>query len=259
MEYAINLNAVLPVRALSSETSEMITQLLFGEFFEVYETENSFARIKNHFDEYSGWVDKKMVTIISEDNYLSLKNQPLFRICVPIADIFSLTDKTIYRLSAGSVLPFYNPDSSCFGIEDAQFQIHPSYVTYLPESNIDGVVPMALHFLNTPYLWGGKNILGIDCSGFVQVVFSLNGISLPRDARIQVNEGKSISFEDIQSGDLMFFEKEGKITHVGIYIGNNKIIHASGRVKIDSVDNKGILSTDKISYTHILSEIRHFR
>ena len=258
MKYAINLNTVLPIRATPSESSEMVTQLLFGEFCEIIENRNSFVRIENYADGYCGWADKKMLTIVTDTDYLSLQNQPKFKTYMPIAEVFSLSDKSIHRLSAGSSLPNYNPDTSKFGINGYEFHIHPSFVSYLPESSTNEIVPIALHFRNAPYLWGGKNIFGIDCSGFVQVVFSLCGISLPRDANQQVQVGESISFENANTGDLLFFEKNKRITHVGIYMGNNQIIHASGKVKISMIDNLGILSEGKSEYTHILSEVRRF-
>ncbi|GAB6011405.1 C40 family peptidase [Viscerimonas tarda] len=256
MKYAINLNSVLPLRKTAAETSEMVTQLLFGEFCEVFEAEGSFVNITNYADGYQGWADKKMLTEITGDVYLALQNQPVFRTCVPVAEVFSLTDKTIYRLSAGSRISNFNPDTNKFGVGEKVFQIHPSFVSYLPESSKAGIVPIALQFLNTPYLWGGKTVFGIDCSGFVQVVFSLNGISLPRDASQQAKEGEPVDFENAEAGDLLFFEKNGKIIHVGIYLGKGQIIHASGKVKINTVDNQGILSDEGLGYTHTLAGVR---
>lgn len=258
MNYAINLNAVLPVRREASEASEQVTQLLFGEYCRVLALKDSFAQIENAFDGYQGWVDKKMLTEISEGEYNQLKSEPIFRTIEPIVDVFCITNKTIYRLSAGSLVPHYNPETSKFEIGDLLFQIHPSFVSFLPEGNIEGVAPTSRVFLNTPYLWGGKNTLGIDCSGFVQVVFSINGISLPRDASQQIERGVQVSLEDAVSGDLLFFEKGRKITHVGIYLGDNRIIHASGKVKIEEVDHQGIKNSFG-EYTHALASVKTLR
>lgn len=257
MKYAIYLNTALPVRSEASEAAEMVTQLLFGDTCELTEQKGSFVKIKNYRDNYQGWVDSKVLHELEEEIYNEINNGPIFRTCTPIADIFCMTDKTVYRLSAGSILPRYNIDKSNFEIGEKVFQIHPTFVTYLPQSNKENIIATAMLFLNTPYLWGGKNILGIDCSGLVQVVFALNGFSLPRDASVQAKEGAIInSLEEAQPTDLLFFEKEGRITHVGIFLGNNKVIHASGRVRIDNVDSHGIYNKETANYTHILSTIK---
>lgn len=257
MKYAIYLNTALPVRSETSETSEMVTQLLFGDTCEIIETAGAFIKIKNHGDAYQGWVDTKSLTEIDEETYHKVINHPVFRTCVPIADIFCMTDKTVYHLSAGSLLPLYNPEKSGFEIGGKVFQVHPTFATYLPESNKDNITAAAMLFQNTPYLWGGKNIMGIDCSGFVQTVYAMNGFMLPRDASMQVLDGITIhSLEEAQPTDLLFFEKEGRITHVGIYLGDHKIMHASGKVKIEKVDQQGIYSEELSKYTHTLSTIK---
>jgi len=255
MEYAINLNPVLPVRSEASERSEMVTQLLFGETCEILAEENSFLKIKNDLDSYTGWADKKMLKQLSSEEFGKLNKQADFRILTPIADVFCLSDKTIYRLPMGGYLPNYDVESNKFGIGESVFQVHPDFITYLPYSNKDGIVPVATTLLNSPYLWGGKSIMGIDCSGFVQVVFAVNGFKLPRDASQQVQMGSEVAFEELQKGDLLFFSREDRITHVGIYYGDRRIIHSSGKVRIDNIDKQGIF-TDTNEYTHHLSLIK---
>ncbi len=257
MKYAVYLNTVLPIRAEASESSEMVTQLLFGDTCELIEKFGSFVKIKNYKDSYRGWADFKALYELDEETYNEINNDSVFRTCVPIADVFCMTDKTVYRLSAGSLLPRYNVGKSNFEIGGKVFQIPPTFVTYLPESNKDNIIATAMLFLNTPYLWGGKNILGIDCSGLIQVVFAMNGFLLPRDANKQALEGDKInSLEEAQPTDLVFFKKEEHITHVGIFLGNNKVIHASGRVRIDTIDSQGIYNKESASYTHTLSTIK---
>lgn len=257
MQYAINLNIILPVRAEASDRAEMVTQLLFGEFCEISEESNSFVKIKNYNDSYTGWADKKMLSEVSEDEYQKLQQQPIFRTLVPVADTFCLSNKTIYRLSAGSQLPFFDHEKSTFTISNKTFQIHPSFVCYLPQPNEGNIIAAAMLFQNTPYLWGGKSIFGIDCSGFTQTVFSICGYNIPRDANMQVKEGLKInSLEEAKPSDLIFFEKEGKTVHVGILLSGNRIIHASGNIRIDLMDEKGIFNQDLQQYTHVFSAIR---
>lgn len=257
MKYAIYLNTALPIRSEASETSEMVTQLLFGDTCELLEKQGSFVKIRIYRDNYQGWADFKALCELDETTYNEINSSPIFRTCVPIADIFCMTDKSVYKLSAGSLLPRYNPEKSSFEIGGKVFQIHPSFVTYLPGSNKEHLIATAMLFLNTPYLWGGKNIMGIDCSGFVQVVYAMNGFLLPRDASVQALEGIKVnSLEEAHPGDLLFFEKEGRIIHVGIFLGNNKVIHASGKVRIDTIDSQGIYNKELASHTHSLSTIK---
>lgn len=255
--HAIYLNTALPVRACADERSEMVTQLLFGDTCLITETCESFSKIQNSEDSYEGWVDTKMLTAINKTEYEKILSSPIFRICVPLADIFCLTDKMVYHLSAGSKIPNYNAETQSMQIGDLKMQIHSSFISYISKKAKENIVPTAKIFLNTPYLWGGKNILGIDCSGFTQVVFSLCGYNLLRDASKQNTQGKEIlSINEAEAGDLLFFDKKGRITHVGIYMGDNKIIHASGKVRIDKIDAIGIFNSDKQNYTHSLTSIR---
>jgi cell wall-associated NlpC family hydrolase len=113
-------------------------------------------------------------------------------------------------------------------------------------------------YLNAPYLWGGKTPFGIDCSGFTQMVYKLNGYHLKRDASQQATEGEPLSFiEESEPGDLAFFDnEEGKIIHVGIIMDNNYIIHSSGKVRIDRLDHLGIYNAETNRHTHKLRVIK---
>lgn len=260
MKYGIFLNTALPVRSEAKESSEMVDQLIFGDTCIITEEIDNFYFIKNTFDAYSGWVDKKMLSIIPVEVYQELLDAPVFRTNVPVADIFCLTDKTIYRLSLGSRLPLFDHETNKFEIDGKVFQIHPSFVTYITHSDKKNIEATAMLFLNAPYLWGGKNILGIDCSGFVQLTFALNGFWLPRDASMQIEVGLEVaSLLEAQIGDLLFFEKQGKVSHVGIYLGDGKIIHASGKVRLDRVDGEGIYNQELSVYTHKIASIRRIQ
>ncbi len=258
--FAITLNSIVPMRSESKEQSEMCNQLLFGDLVEIIEEDTNFYRIANTFDNYQGWVDKKMLTPISDAIALAIKEEEHPQINRPIASCFIESKNENILLSGGSSLPFYNKKKESFALGDNTYHIDLSQVN-LPLTKIftgDELLSVAFMYLNTPYLWGGRNALGIDCSGFVQVVLSICGIKFPRDTTQQVNEGSLISFlPEARSGDLAFFENtSGNISHVGILINNNQLIHASGRVKIESIDAQGIIHETTGKYTHRLRVIK---
>ena len=122
----------------------------------------------------------------------------------------------------------------------------------------DNLVNTALHYLNSPYMWGGKSPFGIDCSGFVQCVYQLHGVQLPRDAYLQAEHGETLGFiDESEAGDLAFFDdEEGKITHVGIIMSDYHIIHAFGQVRIDRLDQTGIFNNALNKHTHKLRVIK---
>ncbi|NSW44619.1 MAG: C40 family peptidase [Bacteroidales bacterium] len=159
-------------------------------------------------------------------------------------------------IPAGANLPNFNLSNNTFVIKDEVFKLQKPITLYEPTRN--NIILLANEFLNCPYLWGGKTALGIDCSGLTQVVYKIIGIQLPRNAYQQAESGKLVSFiEEAKPGDLMFFDNaEGKIIHVGIYLGNHKIIHASGKVRIDSIDNHGIYKEEAKRYSHTLRIIK---
>ena len=256
MEYGINLNSVIPLRAKPDDRSEMVSQLLLGERFICGEIQDGFCKISNAIDNYTGWVDKKTITSITEREYTNLAHQPTYYVVVPLAEAFDLTDKCVIWIPGGSRLP--NCDSiGRFGMHGRKFQVHRDFI--LPEDEIlrDGLLLTAAGFINSPYMWGGKTVMGIDCSGFTQIIFGLHGIKLPRDSKDQAMIGELINFDDMKPGDLAFFEnKLGNVIHVGICQEKEGIIHASGRVKIDSLDENGIFSEECRWYTHKLHSIR---
>ncbi len=256
--FFINLHAIVPMRREPKESSEMVSQLLFGEFGSVLELSDSFVCIKNHFDAYVGWVDAKMILEISKEEYGYLLSKSIYRINVPLIEAINESNNSILRLPGGAILPYYDANAGTFGFgEKFRYKVSSGFVDEANMAKPDGIVAVAGLFLNAPYLWGGKNVFGIDCSGFVQVVGSINGYSLPRDASQQAQVGQSVSFlKDAAPGDLAFFEKNGEISHVGILLSPEKIIHASGQVKVEKIDRTGILSAISGEYTHYLAAIR---
>jgi cell wall-associated NlpC family hydrolase len=250
--------ALIPLRAEPYDRSEMTSQLLFGDHFEVLDTDQKWARIKTAYDDYEGWIDVKQFAEVDIETFKTLNSSKAIlglRIHHPV--FISGTDQTL-NLVAGSVLP---------GFADGQFSIgDTSYLVAHPIVKPERalffaeVINASKFYLNTPYLWGGRSPFGIDCSGFCQVVFKQFDIRLKRDASQQALQGVTVDFlQEAKPGDLAFFDNaEGLIIHVGILINNNQIIHASGRVKVDKIDTQGIFSADLKRYTHKLRIIKRF-
>ena len=236
----------IPLRREPEHRSEQVSQMLFGETAVVSEEFKDWYKIVTDFDAYSGWLEKNSVRIpdaieenkkkwIVKEPFIQIKNEP---------------EKFI--LCAGSEITMPGPDGSVI-INHQRFVPETPFTTK-PNS----ITEDALSFLHAPYLWGGRTIFGIDCSGFIQILFKIRGINLPRDAKDQSLIGEKVeSFHTIKPNDLVFFSQgNGAITHVGLYPGENKIIHASKRVRIDSLDEKGIYNEELKKYTHRFECIR---
>lgn len=229
----------------------MVTQILYGEHFVVNEIMLGWAHIKMAFDGYEGWIDMKMITPLSERAYQRIDKAP-FAVSTDIFNIIQLNPEQTMMVVAGSTLPCWRHYLKEFSIQGASFT-HQGNFTYRKPANIRKfIIDQALKYFNAPYLWGGRSPLGIDCSGLVQIIYKMAGIAIPRDASQQVHCGKALSFvEETNPGDLAFFDdEEGRIVHVGIIWEKNKIIHASGQVRIDNVDQFGIYNIDTKRYTH---------
>ena len=247
--------ALVPVRASVSQQSEMNSQLLFGECVEILESCNGCLYVKNQTDSCAGWVDQEMIKILTSDQAAEFTNKTPHCISVPLLECKNDANESMI-LVGGSLLQNFKDDKSV--IVDKTFTILTGEQTFLGQEAGEHFCWLAKQYINAPYLWGGKSILGIDAPGLVQVVFSIGGIQLPRNEAHQVEFGQVIDFlSEVKAGDLAFFENsESKITHVGILLNPNQIIHASGFVKIDSIDYQGIISSSTGEYTHKLRVIK---
>ena len=248
---SVCINSNIPLHSEATHKSEMVNQILFGELFSIIEEKEEWVKIVLQHDNYEGWIEKQPVKLISDENFESLRTKAFYYTTDIMSYVRNLNTNTLLPVSFGS--RFYG--LKIFSLDTQNYEIFDNTIV-LPGSS-KNIEQLSQKFLNSPYLWGGRTPLGIDCSGFTQLIYSIAGINLPRDAYQQAKIGKEVSsLKDSMVNDLLFFGKDNLITHVGILLSENKIIHCSGRVKIDYIDSKGIKCSETGKYTHNLKLIR---
>lgn len=250
----ITLQALIPIRREPSESSEMVSQLLFGEKYQVLESREKWLQVLTEFDYYTGWIDRKVFVEITaaKDGRFHGDAVQLAR----TADI-AMPDGSSLMTPAGSSLPGYDPERKTIVIQGVHCPVSSTYGSIV-YGTADSLVYTARQFMNAPYVWGGRSPFGFDCSGFVQTVYHIQGVSLPRDASQQAETGKKVDDSTlVLEGDLAFFYGEnGGISHVGLLDGTGHIIHCSGRVRIDPFEADGIHHAATGLLTHPLAFIR---
>ncbi len=247
MQYGICRLGIVPVRKSPSDSSEMVTQLIYGDHFEVLTKQKNWLQIRIAFDQYEGWIDEKQILEISFENFEICSND-FFNCSNELIEYVQHPDQSLMAVPLGS---------SLVGL--SIFKHHFEGTKNKPLLDQKAKIPeTAFLYLNAPYLWGGKTPFGIDCSGLSQMVYKLHGYVLPRDAYQQAKMGEALSFiEESEPGDLAFFDnEEGHIIHVGIMLKDNYIIHAHGHVRVDRIDHTGIFNVDTKNYSHQLRVIK---
>lgn len=250
--------AYIPMRREADSASEMVNQVLFGESFSILEEDKlkNFSHISLHHDSYEGWINSQCINYLSDKEWSDLKS-----LTVEVSrDVHQYLQSknpadSIY-ISCGSLLRMTS--SGKININGIEFSV--SEIPALnPLKKREAIVAQGLKLLSIPYLWGGRSSGGFDCSGLVQNLYRQVGMEIPRDASIQSTQGKTLSFiAEAKPGDLAFFDnEEGKITHVGMIAEKGKVLHASGKVKIDELDHQGIFSKEQNRYTHKLRVIKN--
>lgn len=263
-EYVINHCPVTPVREEPSHAAEQATQLLFGELCEVMERQSSWTKIRSTVDGQVGWVSPGMLAPVSQEEAESyLLSEAKCVVATPMAEATVIATGEKLMLTIGTRLPNYKRGS--FQLLGTKYKINPRCV-YKVRREVRGedVVRVAKSLLNVGYLWGGKNMMGYDCSGFTQTVYSVFGINLLRNAREQVTQGEVVpSLAESRPGDLVFFNhadvnpEATRITHVGMLISPTEVIHCAGYVHINEIDETGIrLANGK--RTHHLAQIKRY-
>lgn len=252
MAVVICIVPVSPMRKEAAHRSEMVSQFLFGECAVLVEEAEDFLKVRGVYDGYEGWCQRSQLRAIKDS-------------VSPVTTFFSGRFHNEVQLQ-GQLMsvpfgcPLYSAEqcAALFGERTVDDKDHlpnaiDSSLPFTPERLLD----ISLRFLNTSYLWGGKSVFGIDCSGFSQQVFKMMGIPLLRDAYQQAEEGEAVrDLASARIGDLAFFNNAaGRITHVGILLERSEIIHASGRVRIDRITEDGIYNEEG-KKTHVLHSIR---
>lgn len=264
---AISLHSIVPVRAEAREGSEQNTQMLFGELCTILDEQPRWKRIQLDSDGQEGWVDAKMIAPIGGKDLTAYKKayKEAAMVRFPMTYAVSENNGQTIPLTAGTKLTNYQlqmtngASIARFEVLGVGFRIDPNMVSIQPSVlSLQTLLETTRFFINTPYLWGGKNALGMDCSGFTQIILSLFGRHLLRNASEQATQGEPIpELAEVQAGDLAFFDHEdGRISHVGIIIDKERIIHCSGRVKVEKLAPTGIYSAEQATYTHHLVQIR---
>jgi hypothetical protein len=243
--------AIIPLRFEPSDRSEIVSQVLFGEHFEILEQLKQWSRIKMQYDDYEGWVDSKQYQLISESSFNQLSEDAII-LNADLIEYITAPNNILIPIPLGSSVSFLNYNE----INTSNFVFEGTKISGIKPK--EGLINTAFLYLNAPYLWGGKTPFGIDCSGFTQMVYKLNGYKLLRDASQQARQGEALSFiEESEPGDLAFFDNdEGNIIHVGIIMEDNYIIHASGKIRIDRLDHLGIYNPETNKHTHKLRVIK---
>ncbi len=258
MQFAACVVSVAPIRKSPAHESEMINQLVFGETMELMDiTTANWWRIKSLHDQYEGWVSSIQVKELDEKAALSAGNWLMKS--TGIAEKIQ-TDSGDMYIPFGASLPGFNGKEGRIGTFKYQYQGTQASKKSELVDDTTHIQELIERWLNAPYLWGGRTMMGVDCSGLTQVIFKRLGIDLLRDASQQSSQGKTVDFlQQAQCGDLAFFDDaSGQIYHVGILRNSQEIVHASGKVRKDTIDNAGIVNKETGQRTHQLRIIKRY-
>ncbi len=249
MKFGIcNLNCVA-MRIEPCSTSEMTSQILFGETFKISKIKGNWIKIILDFDFYEGWVLKNQIAILDQESHTKIISNNSV-VSNELVTFVSDQNNNLQTISLGATLPLFSGNS----FQIMQHKFHFDGDANEKKMTKSDIVSTTFMYLNVPFLWGGRSPFGLDCSGFTQMVYKINGYTLLRNASFQASQGEVLSFiEESEPGDLAFFDNsDGDIIHVGIILADNYIIHCDGKVRIDRLDQSGIYNVDTKRHSHKL-------
>ena len=253
--------SVIPMRAEPSERAEMVSQLLFGDAYSVVDENDNWLKISTCDCKYEGWINRKNHNPLHEKDVEDYLNAPKYVVRDYLLFIRTFESNIAFPIFIGSSFPYPKDGILILGSSIFIMEL-PKEEEFKPVAGYSEkqvrLMQFAARYLQSPYLWGGRTPAGIDCSGFTQIVYKSIGITLPRDASQQVLCGTTVDFvQEARTGDLAFFQNEaGYIVHVGLVCDHGRILHSSGRVRIDTLDDTGIYSAEYKKYTHNLRIIK---
>jgi gamma-D-glutamyl-L-lysine dipeptidyl-peptidase len=254
MNYAVVAVPAAPVRRKARHQRELVSQLLFGETVKVLKTKGDlWVKVRSLHDDYEGWMTNTLLQEINEEDAKS----GCENVTTGMLNTIQIGDRKM-NIPFGSSLPGFAGRKGKFN--KLEYSFSGNFINRKEmQPDADNVQLLTAQWLNAPYMWGGRTIFGVDCSGFVQVNYKMMGIDLSRDAWQQAQQGKTVKkLREAVCGDLAFFDDKEEIVHVGILLDPEQIIHASGRVRIDTIDKKGIINTDTGKRTHLLRSIKRY-
>ena len=258
MNHGICALSAVPVRAEPTDRAELVTELLFGECYTVLQTQGNWLRIEAAADNYLGWLDFKQHRPVSAVYFQAWRAQDHPRVLDMVQVVSDAT--TRLPVTLGCRLPFFDGMTLKLGDELLFYNGLATNPTQgcAPERRVHLLRKMGQQYLKAPYVWGGKNVFGLDCSGLMQSLFGLVGMQLPRDARQQIALGEPVDFvTQARPGDLAFFDNaDGAIVHVGMAYDDGLILHAHGEVRLDPLDHHGIFNKERQKYSHKLRLIK---
>lgn len=245
---------LIPVRKDPTDACEMVTQLLFGDTGQVTAAERQWRKVRIDADGYEGWVDEKTLALVTEDDLAALSHKVWIRTPAVVVHCRKGERRFSQRLTMGNRFPMGPEMEGRFRAGDWYFTAETGVPFEGPVPSLAGASAL---YMGSPYLWGGKSLWGIDCSGLTQMAAAMAGFHLLRDAKQQAMQGQEVSYSDHRTGDLAFFTNDaGTVTHTGVLLGGGRIRHAHGFVREDHCTEAGIINVDNNVLTHKLFQIR---